>query len=397
MNTSTLNPTPAQPLPQGVPFLRLGFRPFYFGAALFAVAVMLLWLGIFLGRLTPASGLSPVLWHAHEMLFGFAAAVIVGFLLTAGRAWTGLPTPRGAMLAALFALWAAARVAALAAPHAVFFALDVVLLPLVAALFVRLLWRAGNRRNLKVGAVLALLGLANLVFHLAAAGIVPIDPVRPLYGALSLIIVLELIIGGRVIPSFTMNATPGLKLQGPSRRDAVAVALTILGLACWMHDGPRYVAAGLLASAAILHVVRWLLWAPWVTLKRPILWILHVSYAWIPVGLALLAAAEMGWIGASAGIHALAVGATGGLVIGMLTRTARGHTGRPLKVSGVEAAAYLMVIGAALVRVMAPFAAPAVYPQALVLSGGLWVAAFAIYLVKYTPWLMTTRLDGNDG
>jgi uncharacterized protein involved in response to NO len=396
MNTRIQQRSATQAL-SGLPFLRLGFRPFYFGAALFAVLVMVSWYGVFLGQLVPASGLAPVLWHAHEMLFGFAVAVIVGFLLTAGKAWTGLPTPRGASLGALFALWAAARIAALAAPYPVFFVLDVALLPLVSALFITVLLRAGNTRNLKIGAVLALLAVANLVFHLAASGAVALDPVRALYAALALVIVLETIMGGRVIPSFTMNVTPGLKLPEAPRRDAVAIVLTALGLACWTFDGPRMVTAGLLAVAAILHVVRWLSWMPWVTLTRPILWILHLSYAWIPIGLALLAAAQMGWLPASAGAHALAVGATGGLIIGMLTRTARGHTGRPLKVSPIEASAYVMVLAAALVRVAVPLAWPSLYMAALLAAGGLWVAAFSIYLVKYTPWLMSSRLDGKDG
>jgi uncharacterized protein involved in response to NO len=378
-------PLAAQSTLGGLPFLRLGFRPFYVGASLFAIVAMVSWYSIFLGHLAPVSGVAPVLWHAHEMLFGFAAAVIVGFLLTAGKAWTGLPTPRGASLGALFALWASARIAALVAPYPIFFVLDVIFLPLVAALFIALLLRAGNTRNLKIGAVLALLAVANLAFHLAASG------------ALALIIVLETIMGGRVIPSFTMNVTPGLKLPDAPRRDAVAIVLTALGLACWTFNGPGMLSAALLASAAALHTARWLSWAPWVTLTRPILWILHLSYAWIPIGLVLLAAAQMGWLAPSAGVHALAVGATGGLIIGMLTRTARGHTGRPLVVSPMETVAYGLVMAAALLRVAVPVAWPALYGAALLSAGIMWVAAFTIYLVKYTPWLMTGRLDGKDG
>jgi uncharacterized protein involved in response to NO len=395
----TLQPlVPLRPAARGLPFLRLGFRPFYFGAALFAVAAMLLWQRIFTGQLAPASGLAPLLWHAHEMLFGFVAAVIVGFLLTAGKAWTGLPTPRGAHLGVLFALWASARIAALVAPYPVFFFLDVVFLPLVAALFIDLLARANNRRNMAIGAVLALLAAANLAFHLGASGALDLDPQRALYAALALVIVLETIIAGRVIPAFTMNATPGLKLRDARRRDIAAIALTALGLACWAFDGPhRIPAALLLAAAALLQAQRLVSWAPWRTWRRPILWILHLSYAWIPVGLALLAAERMGWLAASMGVHALAVGAVGGMIIGMLTRTARGHTGRALKVSPVEVGAYLLLAVAAFVRVFVPFAWPALYSTALLLAGGLWVAAFTIYLVRYTPWLMTTRADGQDG
>jgi uncharacterized protein involved in response to NO len=397
MNTHIQQTPAAGPVSGGLPFLRMGFRPFYFGAALFAVAAMVLWQPVFFGQLAPASGLAPVLWHGHEMLFGFAAAVIVGFLLTAGKAWTGLPTPTGASLGLLFALWASARLAALLAPYPVFFLLDVAFLPAVAALFIAILVRAGNTRNLKIGAVLALLAVANLLFHLGAIGAVAVDPMRALYAGLALIIVLETIIGGRVIPAFTMNATPGLKLREASRRDHAGIVLGALGLASWTCAGPALLSAVLLAAAAVLLAARWLAWAPWVTLTRPILWIMHLSYAWIPIGLALLAASQAGWIPASAGVHALAVGATGGLVIGMVTRTARGHTGRPLTASPVETVAYLMVLIAALVRVAVPLAWPSLYLPALWGSGILWVAAFVLYLVKYTSWLASPRLDGKDG
>jgi uncharacterized protein involved in response to NO len=389
---------PAPSAARGLPVLRLGFRPFYLGAALFALAAMALWQPIYAGRLAPASGLAPLLWHGHEMLFGFVAAVIVGFLLTAGKAWTGLPTPRGAQLAALFLLWAAARVAALLAPYPVFFFLDVAFLPLVAALFIDLLVRAGNKRNFAIGGVLALLALANLAFHLGASGVVALDPLRALFAALSLVIVLETIIAGRVIPSFTMNAMPGLKLRESRRRDLAAIVLTFVGLACWSVDGPhRRLSAVLLVVAALLHVLRLLSWKPWLTWRRPILWILPLSYAWIPIGLALVAATQLGWLPASMAVHALGVGATAGLIIGMLTRTARGHTGRPLETSTIETVAYALVAAAALVRVVGPFAWPSLYLPALHLAGGLWVLAFLIYLGRYAPWLVSTRLDGKDG
>lgn len=133
------------------------------------------------------------------------------------------------------------------------------------------------------------------------------------------------------------------------------------------------------------------------TRSRPILWILHAAYAWLPLGFVLLALAQMGWVGVSAGVHALAVGATGGLIIGMVTRTARGHTGRPLRASKAEVLAYALVMAAAMLRVVLPILAPQWFVQALLAAALAWSAAFAIYLVIYTPWLTTTRLDGKDG
>ena len=174
----------AVPQPTGWPVLRLGFRPFYLGAALFALLAIPLWVALFLGHGALAMPLSPLLWHAHEMLFGFAIAVIMGFLLTAVKAWTGLATPRGAFLAALALLWLAARVAAVTGPYALYALLDLALLPLVAAVLTRLLLRARNRRNLPLAGMLMLLALANGFFHLGVIGAIKMSPLTPLYAAL---------------------------------------------------------------------------------------------------------------------------------------------------------------------------------------------------------------------
>lgn len=391
----------AVPQPTGWPVLRLGFRPFYLGAALFALLAIPLWVALFLGHSTLTMPLSPLLWHAHEMLFGFAIAVIMGFLLTAVKAWTGLATPRGAFLAALALLWLAARVAAVTGPYALYALLDLALLPLVAAVLTRLLLRARNRRNLPLAGMLMLLALANGVFHLGVIGAIEMSPLTPLYAALALIVMIECVIAGRVIPAFTMSATPGLKLTVSVLVDRAAMALTALALLLWVF-APAATAwnmgAGLaLSLAAVSHVLRLLQWRPAITRHRPILWILHASYAWIPFGLALLAAARFGWIANSVGVHALAIGATAGLIIGMITRTARGHTGRALQVSRPEATAYVLVMLAAATRVLLPLAMPAWLPMALVVSAAAWSVAFAIYLFIYTPWLLQTRLDGKDG
>ncbi|MDP1686319.1 NnrS family protein, partial [Hydrogenophaga sp.] len=201
------------PSPPGWPLLRLGFRPFYLGAAAYGMLAVPLWIAFMLGKVSLNLTLSPVLWHAHEMLFGFAVAVIVGFLLTAGKVWTGLDTPRGVALAALAGLWLAARVAAVFAPYGVYAVLDLLLLPLVAGIFITLLLRAGGGRNLPLGAILLLLALANAAFHGAVSGLIDIEPVRALHAGLALIVMIECVIAGRVIPAFTMSATPGLKLQ----------------------------------------------------------------------------------------------------------------------------------------------------------------------------------------
>jgi uncharacterized protein involved in response to NO len=390
-------PPAAAPAPRGWPLLRLGFRPFYLGAAAFGMLAVPLWVALLLCQVALKLTLSPMLWHAHEMLFGFAVAVIVGFLLTAGKAWTGLATPRGAGLGALAGLWLAARLAAVLAPYAVYAALDLLLLPLVAALLIAVLLRAGNRRNLPLGAILLLLTVANAAFHAAVLGVIDIDPVRALHAGLALVVMIECVIAGRVIPAFTMSALPGVKLQAPRRLEQATLATTAFGLALWVLAPPNAYTAAVLAAAALLHAQRLWRWQPLRTRARPILWVLHAAYAWLPVGLVLLAMAQLGAVGVSAGIHALAVGATGGLIIGMVTRTARGHTGRPLQVSRLEVAAYLLVTGAAVARVVLPLLAPQHIVVWLVAAAAAWGLAFALYLYVFTPWLLAPRLDGKDG
>ena len=384
------------PLP-GWPLFRLGFRPFYLGAAAFAAVAVPWWIAGLMGLVALPSTMPPLLWHAHEMLYGFAVAVIVGFLLTAGKAWTGLATPRGATLAAMAGLWLAARLAAVAAPYAVYAVLDAMLLPWVAWVLIRVLLRAGNRRNLPLGAILLLLATANLAFHAAGLGWLGIDPLRPLHAGLALVVLIECVIAGRVIPAFTMSALPGRQLKVAAWLERSSLAATALSLLAWVVLPANPVTAAGFALAALLHGARLWHWQPWRTRARPILWVLHAAYAWLPVGFLLLAWAQLGGVAASAGIHALAVGATGGLIIGMVTRTARGHTGRPLQASQLEVAAYLLVAGAAVVRVLLPLLAPAHTTSWLLLAAAAWASAFAVYLWIFTPWLLRTRLDGKDG
>lgn len=384
--------------PRGWPLLRLGFRPFYLCAALFGMLAIPLWLALFLGQVSSVGlSVSPLLWHAHEMLFGFAVAVIVGFLLTAGKAWTGLATPRGAFLGALVALWLAARIAAIVGPYALYAVLDLVLLPVVAAVLINVLLRARNRRNLALAGILLLLSLANLCFHLAVLGLIDIAPMQALHAALALIVMIECVMAGRVLPAFTNSVTPGLNLKAQPRFEQVTLALTAVALLSWVVAAPAGVTAVAFGLAAAAHLRRQWSWQPAVTRSRPILWILHAAYVWLPLGFALLAMGQIGWVTASAGVHALAIGATGGLIIGMVTRTARGHTGRPLQASKAEVLAYALVMSAAVLRVLLPIVAPQWLVQSLLAAALAWSAAFAIYLVIYTPWLMSARLDGKDG
>lgn len=384
------------------PLLRLGFRPFYLGAAALAAVSVPLWLGLYQGALAAHGALPGLLWHAHEMLFGFAAAVIAGFLMTAVRNWTGLSTPQGATLGALALLWLAARLAGVwvlvqPAAYALYALLDLALLPAVATLLLGRLLRAGNRRNLPLVGLLFALTAANAVFHLSQLG-APLPALRSLYAALGLIVMVETIMAGRVVPAFTANATPGLLMQLRPWLERATLSTTALGLALWVF-APAFsrAAAIALAAAAACHFARQWQWAPWVTRDRPILWILHAAYAWIGLGFALLAGSLWQGQPVSLGVHALAVGATGGLIIGMITRTARGHTGRALTVGKAEVWAYSLIMLAAIARVFWPLLAPQQLAMALATASAAWSCAFALYLWVYAPWLMQARVDGKDG
>ncbi|MCF8157403.1 MAG: NnrS family protein [Rhodoferax sp.] len=383
--------------PKGWPFLRLGFRPFYICGALAAALLVPLWVAIFLGVLPWQTAVPGLLWHAHEMLYGFAMAIVVGFLMTAGKTWTGLATPRGPLLGALALLWLAARLAGMGGATWLYALLDVLLLPVIAVIFATLLLRSKNYRNLPLAMILLLLATANGVFHLAVNGWLDVAPMRPLHAALALITLIECVIAGRVIPAFTMAANPGLKLVASPWVERLALGLTAVGLLLWVFLPDGWLAAIVLVAAAVAQLWRFLGWRSKLALCKPVVWILHFAYAWIPLALLMLALAQVGLLSVSVGVHALGLGATGGLIIGMITRTARGHTGRSLVISWVEVLTYVLVMVAAFSRLLAMLLPPVYYAAFLVLAAITWSLAFLIYLWKYTPWLLQTRLDGKDG
>lgn len=385
-----LEPAPRTP-PKGMALWALGFRPFYLLAALWALLAVPLWAAQFAGWIA-LPGLTSG-WHAREMVFGYTLAVVVGFLFTAGRNWSGQPTPSGGALAALAALWVAARVAGLT-PW-----------PLAAALLNAAfawaaawgLWRAlrgnANRRNDFFVGLLVLIGMAALAWR----GTVPTV-------ALDAVVLMMAVMGGRVIPMFSNNAVPTMQARREPRLEQAAlaalwallaldVAATVLGAPAWL----TWARIALLTAAALLHAARLALWQPLRTRGVPLLWVLHLAYAWLVVHLLLRAAGEAGWVIPSLATHALTVGAIGGMTLGMMTRTALGHTARPLRAGPWETAAYVCMALAAVARVVVPLLAPALLVGASTAASLLWATAFALYLVHYTPILMRPRLDGKPG
>lgn len=388
-------PTTRRIPPDRVALFALGFRPFYLLAALFALLAIPAWMLVLAGVLTPP--LAGVWWHAHEMLFGFAVAVIVGFLFTAGRNWTGLPTPSGRPLAALAAVWLAGRLAMALDGGVVAAAIDLAFLPLAAFALARVLVKARSKRNYFLVAMLSLLTLANLCFHLLRFGVVGGDPLVAIHFALALVVVIETAIAGRVVPMFTANALRGIHQWQHPRLNIAAIVATALALVLWASGVAGALAGALALVAALLQAVRCAGWNPRAALAKPLLWILHLSHLWIPVGLALLAAAQWGWLPRSAGIHALGIGATAGLILGMITRTALGHTGRMLESGKVEAAAYVLIQAAAAARVLTLAAFPALALVGIQVAAVAWTLAFLLYLVRYAPMLIRARVDGREG
>jgi len=375
---------------------QLGFRPFYLLASVQAALSVGLW-ALQSGGALPVAYLSGAAWHAHEMLFGFALAVIVGFLFTAGKNWCGRPTPHGAWLAALAGLWLAARVLVLT-PFGVAAAVANVAFPLAAALGLALAFvRARHRRNAFFVLLLVGLAAAALAFHLAQLRVIAWPRAWGLPVGLDLVLFAMAVMGGRVIPMFTNNGVPGAgAVRKPwVERAALGSVLLVLALDALAIDGAPVAIA--CAIGALLHALRLALWRPWRTLRSPLVWVLHAGYAWIVPHLALRAGAELGAVGTSIAWHALTAGAIGTLTLGMMTRTALGHTGRPLRAGRAEVATYALVVAAGLLRVLWPLLMPAQALAAIVASGACWSAAFGLYAVVYAPRLVRARVDGRPG
>lgn len=385
-------PTTRRIDPKSYALFALGFRPFYLLAAIFATVAIPAWALILAGKLGPAW--PPVWWHAHEMLFGFAVAVIVGFLFTAGKVWTGLATPTGRALQGLAALWIAGRIAMASGGGVLAALVDCAFLFVCAALFVRLLVKARSHRNYGIGALMLVLACANLAFHLAAGGVLAVDPLQVLLLAVALVVTLETVMAGRVVPMFTANALRGVKQWRRTWLDRAAIALTLVGLVVWIVQ-PGALAAVLAAAAASLQLIRSLGWNPLATWRNPLLWVLHLSHLWIPLGLALAAMSVWGWIPRSAAVHALTIGSMAGLIIGMITRTALGHTGRMLKAGALETACYVLVQLAVLARVVTLTVLPTLATAGIHLASTAWTLAFALYLLRYVPILSRARADGR--
>lgn len=387
-----------------VPFAA-GFRPFFLLAGLQAAAAMAGWLVFYFGSGSLPQAFFPVLWHSHELVFGFAGAAVAGFLLTAVPNWTGTKPRSGAPLAALAGLWIAGRVAfwlSASVPAWAVALLDLAFLPVLAVLVGKPLLAAG-RRNLVFLPILATFWLGELLVQLenltgAATGMLG---VRLGIWVLALMIA---IIGGRIVPSFTgswlrMNR-PEVEIRSSAMVERLAPPMVALAGVADLLVPENPVTGLLLLSAGALHAVRLAGWHGLKTMGTPILWVLHVGYAWLVIGLVLRGVAVFApaVVPPSAALHALTAGAVATMILGVMTRAALGHSGRPLVVAAPIAWAYGLLTVAAFIRVFGPIVHPSAAGDLVpAVSGTLWLTAFLVYVAVYAPICLRPRADGRPG
>jgi uncharacterized protein involved in response to NO len=379
----------------GAALFSYGFRPFFLGGAAFAALAIGLWLFEWLGAVTVVRQLAPVDWHMHEMIFGYPAAVIAGFLFTAVPNWTRRLPVSGRPLIALFSLWVVGRVVLLVpetVPYVVVAGIEAMFLPTLAAVIGREIVAGRSWRNLKVLVPVSVFACANIWFHVTLAlGHAPDMAVR--FG-LAAVLILVTLIGGRIVPSFTRNwlaaERPVGRMPVPfGRLDIAVTGITVAALLLWV--GELGVSSTVLALAAFGQSIRLTRWAGERTLSNPLLFVLHFFYAFLPVGLALLAAEGLTGDPTTriAGLHVLGIGGIGGMTLAVMTRASLGHTGRALSSSPMMNLAFALIPAAVLFRLIAVF-----LPQAgWTLHGAVaaWVLAFGLFTLRIGPWLLSPR------
>lgn len=377
------------------PFLGRGFRPFFLCGALYGALSILLWVLQMQGFVFLAMPFDDiVLWHSHEMVFGFSIAIVAGFLLTAVANWTGGAPARQIHLAALFMLWLAGRVAMnLDIDARLAATIDLLFIPALTVSLMIPLLGSWNKRNFIFLIMLGALFVCNLFTFL-------LQDRTGVYVAIFIILMMVTLIGGRIIPAFTVAALrrKGLdkKVTPQPKMDVAALlSLVLVGLSVLVFDMMHIITGGLALVSAGIHVWRLRFYHVRDVWQDPLLWSLHLGYIWLIIGLVLMALAAVDVMALSPALHALTAGTIGTLTLSMMCRVALGHTGRELKVGKATAIAFVFMQGAVLTRVVGPVVLPDLYLQMIIISGVLWVAAFGLYMVLYAPCLWQARPDGH--
>ena len=382
----------------GIPFLSYGFRPFFFLGSIWAAIAVPVWLAAYVHGYALPGPLPAMVWHAHEMIYGFALAAVTGFLLTAIPNWTGRLPVRGARLALLALLWLAGRVALLASSRigpAAAAAIDLSFSVVLVAMVAREVTIARNFHNLPVVATLLVLLAGNVLVHLHALDVAYTATLGNHIGVATLVALISLV-GGRIIPSFTRNwlvkQRPDVPPPAPyDRFDTACLVVTVAGLAAWVAAPASNVANAMAIAGGIAAGLRLARWRGLATVREPLLAILHVGYGWVAAGLMLIGLnGFFAWTVPGAPLHALTVGAIGTMTLAVMTRASLGHSGRPLAAGAGTVAIYTLVSLAALLRLAAPLTGEVA--EVIAFAGLAWTGAFALFAILYAPAFLRKRL-----
>jgi uncharacterized protein involved in response to NO len=383
--------------PKPFSLFNLGFRPFFLGGALASAILMMGWLHLLASGSQVNYYPSTALWHGHEMLFGFALAIVAGFLLTAVKTWTNVQTPYGWPLAVIFLVWLLARIIIFipAVPPWLVALVDLSFAPVLAFSIAVPVIRSQNYRNLIFVPLLSAFFVANLIFHAEIAGLIAGWFDKAMQLALSLIIMMIVIIGGRVIPFFTERGVPGVTCQRYPWIEKAIVPLMLI----WIIGSLSGIAPLIVVLSLVLGVVsavRSYGWFSQKVFRVPLVWVLHFGYLFIAVGFVLYALAHLELVPHSVALHAFTAGAIGTMTLGMMARVSLGHTGRSLEIPTCVKIAFIMMVLAAVIRICIQWL-PMEYMTTLYISGALWIAAWALFLYRYTALLIKPRVDGLFG
>jgi uncharacterized protein involved in response to NO len=379
-----------------------GFRPFFLGAGLFSLVSVSLWLALFLNLFTlPAGPISSFQWHAHEMIYGYAMAVIAGFLLTAVSNWTGLPTPKGVKLTLIFSLWALARLFfSLGEPYLLASAIcDLLFNGILLVLLSRLIIQSKQHKQFAVVAKLLILFICNLLFFLGVYGYVEDGFLWGIYGGLYTVVGLILTIGRRVLPFFIERGVPEQVHVFNSKwldlSSLFAVLIFFISELVFKTPGLSAYAALVIAAVNGVRLIGWHTPGIW---KRSLLWSIYLSFWFICLGFLLIAASYFFDTPKHLAIHALAYGGIGLATLSMMSRVGLGHTGLDIsKPSKAISVAFSLFIIGTVVRVLLPLLNVFDYLSLIKISQLLWIFAFIIFTVIYLPILCKPRADGKPG
>ena len=384
---------------KGFAFFELGFRSFFLMAGIFAVLLMATFVLALATDVWHYNYFSLFTWHAHEMVFGYAVAVVAGFLLTSVRNWTGMDTATGGGLLLLTLLWLAGRFAPAipTLPGWLIALLDLSFLPVLAMVISIPILKLNQRHNFPVPLLLLLMAIGNTLIYAEMLELSFGSTERGMIIGIGALLLLMSVIGGRVMPFFTERGLPGVAV---TRRKWVESSATPV-IALWLLlelllPGSIWVAIAAM-GAAVVSGVRLIGWGSLRIWQQPMLWVIHLAYAWLVAGFVMQGLAAMGWVSTTIALHSWTAGAIGLFTLGMMARVALGHTGRPIEASPMMTVAFVSLALVAPVRVLLPLLFPSAIEAALLIAAIGWMLAFAIFVWVYAPYLVRPRADGQAG